>query len=111
MRLDRGRTVVITEAFELSETGGETTLNLLTPLEADASQPGQVILHTTADNAQPLVSARLEYDATKLAPTVDRIPMTDARLARSWGTHLNRLVLHARSAALKDTWTLRLTEN
>jgi hypothetical protein len=42
---------------------------------------------------------------------MDRIPMTDSRLANSWGTHLNRLILHARSASLKDTWTLRLNGN
>ena len=57
------------------------------------------------------MNVRLEYNGTKLAPTVERIPMVDARLAKSWGTHLNRLVLHARSAALKDTWLLRLTED
>ncbi len=111
IRLNRGRNVEITEAFELSETSGETTLNLLTPLEVETSQPGQVILHRSAQSGRPQVNVRLEYDATKLGPKVDRIPMTDARLAQSWGTHLNRLVLHARSAALKDTWTLRLTEN
>ncbi len=101
----------ITDAFELSEISGETTLNLLTPLEADTNQPGRIVLHTIAQSGRPQVNVRLEYDSTKLAPTVERIPMTDARLAKSWGTHLNRLVLHVRSAVLKDTWTLRLTQN
>jgi hypothetical protein len=111
VRLQRGRNVEITEAFELSEANGETTLNLLTPLEAETSQPGQVSLQTMGKNGRSLVSVRLQYDPTKLAPTLERIPMTDARLARSWGTHLNRLILHARSKALKDTWILRLMEN
>ena len=111
VRLHRGRDVEITEAFELSEISGETTLNLLTPLEADTSQSGQVILHGITQSGPSPPGLRLEYDATKLAPTVDRIPMTDARLAKSWGTSLNHLVLHARSGASKDTWTLRLTEH
>jgi hypothetical protein len=51
---------------------------------------------------------RLEYDTMKLAPRVERIELSDARLARSWGAHLNRLVLRAESPALKDAWTLRL---
>ena len=34
----------------------------------------------------------------------------DGRLAKSWGTHLNRLVLRAKSSALKDAWTLRVTQ-
>jgi Heparinase II/III-like protein len=111
VQLHRGRNVEITDAFELSEHSGETTLNLLTPLEADTSQTGQVTFHTIAPSGRPQVNVRLEYDATKLAPTVDRILMTDARLAKSWGTNLNRVVLHARSTALKDTWVLRVTEN
>ena len=36
--------------------------------------------------------------------------MTDGRLAKSWGTHLNSVVLRARSSALKDIWTLRLAQ-
>jgi hypothetical protein len=111
VRLHRGRDVEITETFELSETSGETTLNLLTPLEADTSQSGQVILHAIAQGERSQRNVRLEYDAAKLAPTVDRIPMADSRLAKSWGTNLNHLVLHARLPLLKDTWTLRLKEN
>jgi hypothetical protein len=111
VRLNRGKNVEVTEAFELSDTSGETTLNFLTPLEAETDQPGQVILHTIAQSERPQVSVRLQYNATKLTPTLERIPMTDARLAKSWGSHLNRLVLHARSPSLKDMWTLQLTEN
>ena len=110
MRLHRGRNVEIEEAFELTETVGETALNFLTPLEADISQPGQVSLHTPVESSQRLVKVRLEYDAAKLTPQVERIPLTDARLAKSWGMHLNRLVLRARSPALQDTWTLRISE-
>lgn len=111
VQLHRGQNVEVTETFELFEANGETTLNFLTPLEADTSEPGRVILHALAQTGQPQANMRLEYERTKLAPTVDRIPMTDGRLAKSWGTHLNRLVLHARSPSLKDSWTLRLRGN
>jgi len=110
VRLNRGRTVEIIEAVELTERAGETTLNFLTPLEADTSQPGQVTLRTEARSGQRPVRVRLEYEPAKLAPSVERIELTDGRLAKSWGTHLNRLVLRARSSALKDTWTLRLAQ-
>lgn len=110
VRLNRGRNVEIVEAFELTETSGETTLNLLTPLETDTAQPGLVTLRVAAQNGRPSVKVRMEYDATKLAPSVERIALTDARLTKSWGTHLNRLLLRARSPALKDTWTLRLAQ-
>jgi hypothetical protein len=108
VRLNRGRSVEIVEAFELAETAGETSLNLMTPLEADISQPGQVALRGVAQSGRPAAKVRLEFDAAKLAPSVERIELTDGRLARSWGSHLNRLVLRATSPRLKDTWTLRV---
>jgi hypothetical protein len=109
VRLNRSGTIEMTEAFELAEAAGETTLNYLTPLEADTSRPGVVALGSGTEGGQVPVKARLEYDATKLAPAVERIELSDVRLAKSWGTHLNRLVLRARSATLKDAWTLRVT--
>jgi hypothetical protein len=108
VRLNRGRDVEITEAFELAEAAGETTLNFLTPLAADTSRPGRVSLRTTAQSGQRPVRVRLEYEAAKLAPPVERIELSDGRLAKSWGTHLNRLVLRATTPAPKDAWTLRV---
>jgi hypothetical protein len=110
VRLNRGRNVEIIEAFELAETVGDTTLTFLTPLEADTSQPRQVTLRTVPQSGQRPVRVRLEYDPTKLASSVERLELSDGRLAKSWGTHLNRLVLRAKSSALKDAWTLRVTQ-
>ena len=100
--------VEITEAFELAETAGETTQKFLTPLEADTRQPGRITLRTVPQSGQRPVRVRLEYDPTKLAPGLERIELSDGRLAKSWGTHLNRLVLRGTSSALKDAWTLRV---
>jgi hypothetical protein len=111
VRLNRGRNVEIVDSFELTESAGETALNLLTPLKADINQPGQVTLQATAQDGQRPVKVRLEYDATKLAPHVERIALTDGRLMRSWSTHLNRLVLRAPSPSVRDIWTLRITED
>jgi hypothetical protein len=110
VRFNRGRNIEMTEAFVLTETAGETTLNFLTPLEGDTAKPGQVTLRTTVQSGRRPVTVRLEYDAAKLAPRLERIELNDSRLAKSWGTHLNRLVFHSRSPALKDTWTLRLVQ-
>ncbi len=110
VRLNRGQDVEIIEAFELKEAVSATTLNFLTPLEADLSRPGQVILASPAGSTQPPVRVRLEYDAASLAPVVERLELNDTRLAKAWGTHLNRVVLQARTAAVKDQWTVRLTQ-
>jgi hypothetical protein len=110
VRLNRGRDIEITEAFELTETAGETSLSFLTPLEGDIKRPGQVILGTGAQTGRRPVKLRLEYDASKLESRFERIELNDSRLARSWGTHLNRLVLRVKSPTAKDTWTLRLVQ-
>ncbi len=112
VRLNRDRNVEMIEAFELTEVAGQTTLNFLTPLEVDTSNPGLIILRNIARtqqrSGQRSIKVRLEYDAAKLVPAVERIDLTDIRLAKSWGTHLNRLILRARSPALKDTWILKV---
>jgi hypothetical protein len=110
VRLNRGQKVEVTESFELVERTGETTLNFLTPFEVGTNQPGRVGLHTSAQGNQRSLRVRLDYDPTKLTPSVERIELTDGRLASSWGTHLNRLVLHAQNPPLKDAWTLRLAQ-
>lgn len=109
VRLNRERDVEIMDAFELTESGGDTTLNFLTPLEADTSRPGRVILQRAPQADAPAVKVALDYDAAKLVPRLERIDLNDARLAKSWGSHLNRLVLRATTPALKDAWTLRVT--
>jgi hypothetical protein len=107
-RLNRGQNVELIEAFEVTEQSGETALNFLTPLEADTSKPGEIALSRPARPGETPMKVRLEYQADKLEPRVEKIELTDGRLAKSWGPHLNRLILRAKSPALKDTWTLRL---
>ena len=108
VRLNRGQNVEITEAFELSEVAGETSLNFLTPLECDLGAPGQISLRPANATEKRFPKLRLEFEASQLVPKVERIELTDARLARSWGTHINRVVLHAKSPAIKDTWRVSL---
>lgn len=106
VRLNRGRDIELVETFELSEVTGETTLNFVTPLDA-APEAGRVAL-SPSDNRQRAVNLRLEFDPSKLKATVERIHLNDTRLARSWGSGLNRLILHAQDQAPKDTWKLRI---
>ncbi len=90
VKLNRGKNIELTEAFELAEITGDTSLNFLTPLEADTRQRGLVTLSLTANNDQPAIRMRLEYDPTKLAAQAGRIALDDDRLAKAWGNHLNR---------------------
>lgn len=107
VRLNRGQSVELTEAFDLRELTGETQLHYLTPMELDVSQPGKVVLFR-GQSQPPQDRLRLEYDATILNPSVERIPLTDPRLIQSWGTQLRQLRFHPRRGSLQARWTLRL---
>ena len=109
-RLNRGQNVEITDTFDLQEASQPTTQYLLTPLAVDVRQAGQLVVYSPAESGRKPLRVRVAYDPEKLTPTVERIALEDARLARVWGVNLNRIVLQAKSALLKDTWTMRLVQ-
>jgi hypothetical protein len=111
VKLNRGREVELTETFELAATAGETTLNFLTPLVVDTTQAGRVALRGGSEGGKPATSVHLDYDATKLAASVERVTLSDGNLKGTWGDHLNRLILRAKSPVLKDAWTLRVARD
>jgi hypothetical protein len=108
VRLARGQSVEITDAFELKEIVAPSLQNLVTPMEATIGEAGRIRLHSTESTGKPVVTVALEFDAEKLSPTVEKIDLTDDRLIRSWGKNLNRILLKTKSPALKDTWRMRI---
>lgn len=104
VRLNGGKEIQITEDFELDQASGETSLNFMTPIAPDIKQAGSVLL-----TVKDATAVRLEYDAAKLVPNVERMELDDGRLARSWSTGMYRVVLRAKVGALKDIWKLRVT--
>lgn len=109
VRLHRNLHVEISEDFELSGLNGVTALNLLTPLEVTCA-PGHVVLRTPESSKHP-VNLKLEFDGAKLAASVERIDLSDARLVHSWGSHLNRLVLKPAVPSIRDVWKYTLARH
>lgn len=109
VRLNRGKDLVITDAFQLNAAPGPTSQNLMTPLEVTLAQPGQLRFKLPPSDGQSERQVLLTYDPAKLTPEIERRELDDERLAKVWGSHLNRIVLRAQTGVLKDTWTLRLT--
>ena len=108
VRLARGQSVEITDAFELKEVVTPSQQNLVTPMEATIGEAGKIRLRSGGADGKPLVAVVLEFDTEKLSPTVEKIDLNDDHLARSWGKKLNRIILKAKSPALKDTWRMRV---
>lgn len=111
LRLNRsqGQSIEITDTFELKETSGPTAQNLITPMSVDASQPGKILLRSAAGEISSPARVRLDYDPHKLSATVETIELTDARLKRSWGDRLHRIILKASRPAEQDSWTLKIS--
>jgi len=104
VRLERqGKaSVIVADSFVLEDASRDVVLSLMTPHRPDVSE-GTIIL-----SGPPVV--RLEFDASKLVATFERIEVEDARLSGVWGEELFRILLSARCPVESDTWMLRIEQ-
>ena len=139
VRLNRGRDIVVSDAFSLARPTRDVSLNLMTPCDVAETSPGVLRLacalgpfedpriapsYVEGRQTQGALSASkggriggpadlvvfARYDARAAQFTVERIPLDDPSLTASWGDHLNRIVLTPREAAQRATWTLTLSK-
>ncbi len=109
VRLNRGDSVELVEKFKLKEITGPTLENLMTPMQVETNTPGQFLLRAASNAQGSKASLKLEFDPHKLSPVVETIELKDSRLIHSWGNRLYRIQLRSTSAALEDTWRLRIS--
>jgi hypothetical protein len=102
LRLERGARprVVIEDAYRLDHEPATLASHLMLAGPVDTSAPGVLRCITTT---RPLL---IRYDAETFTPTVQEIPITDARLLPVWGDRIFRVVLSARQPAAQGTWRL-----
>ncbi len=105
IRLNRGRCIAITEAYELANPAQEITVSLVTPCRVTTEQPGRLRLETVDE---PSVAMQVVYDAGRLKPVVETVAVDDGRLRAVWAGSLRRILLKAEKPALQDTWTVRI---
>lgn len=105
VRLNRGRNVEVGDLFEFESTGGKITENLITPCEVFRKKSGQIVLRDGEKGTQVL----LEYDADKLEVKVEKIDLSDERLAEVWGERLYRIRLIGKNAVIRDGLVLRFS--
>jgi len=138
VRLNRGRNVVVSDAFALDRATRDVSLNLLTPCEVAEASPGVLRLDCALRPFDDLRAAKssvegrepqgalsvskgariggraglvvlARYDARAAQFTIERIPLDDASLTSSWDDHLNRIVLIPRGPVQRATWTLTVS--
>ena len=109
--LERGAAVVIEDAFTLASPADRILLSLLTPCGVEVGE-GAVLFVPAAFGpgaSRQAGAARLSYDAATFGVSVERIPITDARLGGVWGDELNRVVFTAEAPPQRGTYLWRFT--
>ncbi len=105
IRLNRGRDIVVTEEYVLDKPAKEITLSMVTPCKATEQGAGRLRLETLD---KPPVVMQVVYDAGKLKPTLETVPVEDGHLRSVWPEQLTRILLKAEKPAMQDTWTVRM---
>ncbi len=107
LNLERGRAVILKEAYRLTEFREPVRLNLMTACAADASMPGRVILTDITDSTKRFL---LAYNPAVFTVAAELKPVEDGRLTPVWGNRLTRLVLTCRNKALDGGYQITLTK-
>ena len=119
IRLNRGQSVTVEEAYELDHTPQTLILSLLTASQVELDQPGEIRL-SAADLPDGRVagSGLIHYDADRFTASVETISTNESgqtggregRMAKVWGDLLYRILLTANNPLPQDTWKLTITQ-
>lgn len=94
VKVQKGKSVEITEDFALKAYQAPTQLMLITPIEPQLTKAGIMTLG----------SHTINYNAKQLTPEVeDLTPLLDPTLRQMWGTHLYRIKMTLCSHNLKQS--------
>ena len=110
VRLVRGQRVEIADAYTLDHAPRALTLSLLTPCAVESAENGVITLGTrTIVPGRDSGAATITYDASKLASSVEVVPIDDPQLRAVWGEQLFRMIFAAKAPSERDSWALRVT--
>ena len=103
MRLNCGKSVVITDTYAMTGFRKHLSMNLMTPLEVEVDPEGRVRLSEQAGKTQDVF---IYFDAEKFEVHAEPMQIKDQKLQSSWGRKLTRIVMEARDEKLKDQFKL-----
>ena len=106
IRLDRGKSVTVSDTFDLKEKSATIEQSLMTPCEVSKIKPGQLKFR----HPDSAVTAVVQYEPSQLVVEIETIELKDETLQEMWGTSLRRVLLKASSPTSHTTWTVRITK-
>ncbi len=109
LKLDRaGNRVELRDECSMRRRASRITFTFMTPVLAANVSPG--ILSFEAAQF-PSGRVRLHYDAGTLTPSIEGIPLEDARLRGAWGERLYRIMLRAQEPPDQATWVFQFVQD
>jgi hypothetical protein len=108
--LERGRQVVLSDAFFLKAPTRDLSMHLMTPCEVSEREPGTLRLDCGRVGGKPDLVVFARFNAKVQQARAERIDLDDRALASSWGDHLNRIILTPRESVRQGTWTVAISK-
>ena len=108
LTLVRGKRIQLAESYKLKEFVQPFSLSLMTPLLADTSTPGKVLL--VDSRANPGLSVIITYDSGQLKASAEPIEVTDGRLLSAWGQRLTRVLLVSSRKSLHGEYQIEIEQ-
>lgn len=100
--LNRGTGIEVRDEYSLAERTEPVEYNLITPLDADTSIPGEIWLSGKT-------RARILYDKSAFKVEVDRMELTDRGMKNVWGNTVYRLRLVSTNQSLRGKDVIRIS--
>jgi hypothetical protein len=108
IRLDRAAGVTVSEDYSLSRADS-LSLTLMTPYEVTVVSPGELLAQGTPERSDRSIACRIRFDAGKLKPVIERLPVEDERLQGPWGRAVTRVLLKASKPKKRDRLEVTVT--
>jgi len=109
-QLERGRQVVLSDAFVLKAPTRDLSMNLMTPCEVSETSPGTLRLDCGRIGGKKDLVVFARFNDRVQQAAVERLALDDRSLTSSWGDHLNRIVLTPREAVQQGTWKVTISK-
>jgi len=105
VRLERGELgrITLEDVYRLRARPHALALHLMARADVDIDTPG--VLRCSG----PTRVFTIHYDAQEFTPSVERIPIEDARLGPVWGDRIFRIILTVRDPQSNGHWDLTMT--
>ena len=100
-RLD-GRTLLISDEYQLQKAAKPNEINFLTWAKPDVSKAGEVMLEKNGRKV------RLIYSPRFFTVQTEEIPLPDPRLSSVWGEQIYRLILKDKKESIKGSYQFRI---